>query len=184
MPLSRDAIRSSSLTRLICGISALNRVNPSAAERREKLSVASQTHSSAGPFFRVLTAPGRGAIGVVRVWGAGAVEAVGKAFRAGTARPLGESVPGRLVLGRMGTGLGDEVVAVVLDSAIPAVEIQCHGGPAAVAMVLDSLERAGALRDDRWAIPGLDHPAGDPLSAQAIEDLALAPTVLHGRDPP
>ena len=77
----------------------------------------------------------------------------------------------------MGTGLGDEVVAVVLDSAIPAVEIQCHGGPAAVAMVLDSLEQAGALRDDRWAIPGLDHPAGDPLSAQAIEDLALAPTV-------
>jgi tRNA modification GTPase len=140
--------------------------------------VACETHSNDGFFFRVLTAPGRGAIAVIRVWGARAIEAVGAGFHANAAIPLEESTPGRLLLGRMGAGLGDEVVAVVLESGIPAVEIQCHGGTAAVSMVLESLERAGAQRDQPWALPELDYPGGDTLSGEAMEDLALAPTVL------
>ena len=35
-----------------------------------------------------------------------------------------------LRLGRIGQGPGDEVVAVVLEAELPAVEIQCHGGAA------------------------------------------------------
>ena len=58
-------------------------------------------------------------------------------FRANAAMPLEERVPGRLVLGRMGAGLGDEVVAVVLKTGIPTVEIQCHGGTAAVGIVVE-----------------------------------------------
>jgi tRNA modification GTPase len=130
------------------------------------------------PLFRVLTAPGRGAIAVIRVWGAGAIEAVGKDFRGSAAVTLAQSVPGRLLLGRMGAGQGDEVVAVVLETEVPAVEIQCHGGNAAVGMVLEALERAGVKRGELWELPGLDYPGSDTLSAEAIQDVALAPTVL------
>jgi tRNA modification GTPase len=125
-------------------------------EGHPELFVASDTHPAAGPFFRELTAAGRGAIAVIRVWGVGAIQAVGSAFRANSGLPLEQSTPGRLLLGRMGAGLGDEAVAVVLETAIPAVEIQCHGGTAAVGMVLESLERAGAQRGKRWELAGLD----------------------------
>ncbi len=138
----------------------------------------SETRSNDGPFFRALTAPGRGAIAVIRVWGAGAIEAVSMGFRANAAMRLEESAPGRLVLGRMGAGLGDEVVAVVLKTGIPTVEIQCHGGTAAVGIVVESLERAGVQLCQRWELPGLDYPGGGVLSAEALEDLAFAPTVL------
>jgi tRNA modification GTPase len=139
---------------------------------------ASGTHSSAGPFCRVLTAPGRSAIAVIRVWGAGAIQAVGGAFRANASVPLEQSAPGRLLLGRMGAGLGDEVVAVVLETSTPAVEIQCHGGTAAVGMVLESLGLAAVELADRWELPGLDLPGVDSLAAEALEDLGFASTVL------
>jgi tRNA modification GTPase len=147
-------------------------------EGHPELFVASDTHPAAGPFFRELTAAGRGAIAVIRVWGVGAIQAVGSAFRANSGLPLEQSTPGRLLLGRMGAGLGDEAVAVVLETAIPAVEIQCHGGTAAVGMVLESLERAGAQRGQRWELAGLDYPGDDSLAAEAHEDLGLATTVL------
>ncbi len=47
---------------------------------------------------------------------------------------------GRLRVGRVGSGLGDEVVAVVIEGEPPEVEIQCHGGSAAVALVVEALE--------------------------------------------
>jgi tRNA modification GTPase len=141
-------------------------------------SIPSQEHANDGPFFTVLSAPGRGAIAVIRVWGKGAIEAVAVGFRANAAVPLLESEPGRLLIGRMGAGLGDEVVAVVLKTEVPAVELQCHGGTAAVEMVLESLERAGARRGRAWEIPRFDYPGGDRLSAEAIQDLAHAQTVL------
>ncbi len=140
---------------------------------------ASLEHSNNGPFFAVLTAAGRGAIAVIRVWGEGAIEAVGLGFRPYTATPLDKDVSGRLRVGRMGAGLGDEVVVAVLnETEVPAVEIQCHGGVAAVESVLQSLEHAGVRRGGRWEIPRFDHPGNDGLSAEALEDLAHAPTVL------
>ena len=78
---------------------------------------------------------------MIRVWGEGAIEAVGLGFRPYTATPLDQHVSGRLRVGRMGAGLGDEVVVAVLKAEVPAVEIQCHGGMAAAVSVLDSLER-------------------------------------------
>ena len=139
--------------------------------------IASTTDANAEPFFRVLTASGRGAIAVIRVWGTGAIEAVGSVFRANAAVPLEQCAPGRLLLGHMGAGLGDEVVAVVLDAPIPAIEIQCHGGTAAVAMVVEALQSAAGRPAQRWEMPGFDDHGGGSLSAEALQDLALASTV-------
>jgi tRNA modification GTPase len=138
---------------------------------------ARREHSNNGPCFTVLTAAGRGAIAVIRVWGTGVIEALGLCFRPYTATPLRKTTSGRVRVGRMGAGLGDEVVVAVLETQVPAVEIQCHGGAAAVEMVLDSLERAGVRPGRRWEIPGFDYPGGEALSEQAARDLAHAPTV-------
>ena len=92
----------------------------------------------------VLTAPGRGAIAVVRVWGSRARDAANAVFRPNRGRSLAETPSGRPRVGRVGEGLGDEVVAVVLDGDEPEVEIHCHGGAAATELVLDALRGAGA----------------------------------------
>jgi tRNA modification GTPase len=81
-----------------------------------------------------------------------------------------------LRLGRIGDALGDEVVAVVLEAASPTVEVQCHGGAAAVELVITALEKAGAQRCDRWR--ATEPAARDRLSAEALDDLAHAPTIL------
>jgi tRNA modification GTPase len=127
------------------------------------------------PSFRILTAPGRGAIAVVRVWGQTAVSVVDAVFHPAAGTSLAGSRAGRLRVGRAGLGQGDEVVAVRLPGAVPTVEIQCHGGPAAVAAVVAALEAAGARPWDGEE-PGPD-PLGDPIAAQALADLPQAPTL-------
>jgi tRNA modification GTPase len=129
------------------------------------------------PCYRLLTAEGRGAIAVVRVWGSGAIEVVRKVFRPITEVPWDERSPARMRLGRLGAGVGDEVVAVLLKTDVPTVELQCHGGTAAVSLVLEALESAGAKPGRRWAIPGFDFARGDLLAADALDDLPWAKTV-------
>ena len=75
----------------------------------------------------------------------------------------------------MGRGLGDEVVAVVLAEEPPAVEIQCHGGAAALELVVEALRSAGAtpVEPAAWA----EHEASSPIQAEALIDLAGAPTL-------
>ncbi|WP_435011177.1 GTPase [Tundrisphaera lichenicola] len=123
----------------------------------------------------MLTAPGRGAIAVIRVWGEGALRVADSAFRPIRGKGLASSRPCRLRVGRIGSGLGDEVVAVVIEGHPPEVEVQCHGGPAAVALVVEALTVGGAkLRSDRaWA----RHSAGSSLRAEATLALAKAPTL-------
>jgi tRNA modification GTPase len=125
--------------------------------------------------FRIMTAEGRAAIAVVRVRGPAALEVVESVFRPHRGRSLGGTEPGRLRLGRAGVGVGDEVVAVRLEGATPTVEIQCHGGAAAVAAVVGALEAAGAVRADRDPV-ALSRAEGR-IRAQAMEDLAAAPTL-------
>jgi tRNA modification GTPase len=123
----------------------------------------------------VLTPPGRGAVAVVRVWGADAVRVATAAFRPNRPARLSDTPCGRLRVGRMGNGLGDEVVAVRLDGETADVEVHCHGGAAPLELVLTALEAQGAPRREptEWAA----HVHRSPLSAQAVIDLAQAPTI-------
>ena len=123
-----------------------------------------------------LTATGRGAIAVLRVWGQNALEIVNAVFRPHRGKRLAETPRGQLRLGRIGQGRGDEVVVVVLGGRLPAVEVQCHGGAAAVNLVCAALEAAGATIVDRARL--VEHLAHDPIGRDALADLALAPTVL------
>jgi tRNA modification GTPase len=107
------------------------------------------------PQVAVLTAAGTGAIGAVGVRGAGAVEVVDSVFRGAVARAIESAGPGKPRLGRIGPGAGDEVVAVVTGTDPPAVEVYCHGGTAAVAMVREELLAAGCEVGDtsQWLVP-------------------------------
>ena len=128
-----------------------------------------------GPAVTILTPQGRGAIGVVRAWGPGALAVADAAFRPARGVGLSQTEPGRLRLGRIGQGLGDEVVAVVLDGDPPSVEIQCHGGPVAIALVVDALRDAGAevAEPEAWATSQAD----SSIQAEALVDLSRAPTL-------
>ncbi|MFI5459357.1 MAG: GTPase [Isosphaerales bacterium] len=129
-----------------------------------------------GTFVRLLTAEGRGAIAVVRVWGPKAIEVADAVFRPNRGVRLARTAAGRLRLGRIGEGPGDEVVAVVVEAEPPTVEIQCHGGAAAVALVQAALEAAGARRWRGSPRADREHASAD-LVADALFDLARAPTL-------
>jgi tRNA modification GTPase len=122
----------------------------------------------------VLTPEGRGALAVLRVWGPGALEVVDAVFRPARGAALAETPCERLRLGRIGAGLGDEVVAVVIPGDSPEVEIHCHGGPAAVALVVEALVGRGAERRQPGA--WVRHEAPTTLEAEALVDLARSPT--------
>src|SRR3954452_16412969 len=130
---------------------------------------------SRGPRVCLLTPEGRGAVAVLRVWGPRALEVVDAAFRPSRGVRLAESPPGRLRLGRMGAGLGDEVVAVVLPGDGLEVEVQCHGGASAVALVVEALVERGAER--RQPVAWVRHAASSAIEAEAQVDLARAPTL-------
>jgi tRNA modification GTPase len=96
-------------------------------------------------------------------------------------RPLTTTPHGQPRLGRVGAGLGDEVLAVILPGdGEPEVEIHAHGGAAAVRLVLDALVAAGAVESTaaRWqqtrsraAVTrqaALDLPRASTLRAAAI----------------
>ena len=112
--------------------------------------------TAGGAFYQLLTATGRGAIAVVRVWGPRAIEVADLVFRPTGPTRLSQSPEGRLRLGRIGEGLGDEVVAAKLEAEAPIVEIQCHGGTAAVALVLEALQTAGARPAELGSPAGLE----------------------------
>jgi tRNA modification GTPase len=135
-----------------------------------------QAATSGGQTFAArLTAPGRGAIAVVRVWGPRAIEVADAVFRPIGGKALAETRPGELRLGRVGRGVGDEVVAVVHGGAVASVELQCHGGAAVVDMVLRELEAAGALGVDPAVPAGC--AGASRLSSLALHDLSFAATV-------
>lgn len=127
----------------------------------------------------VLTANARGAVAVLRIWGLDALAVADAVFRPARGDRLARSGLEVPRFGRAGAGIGDEVVAVVVGpvraGGVPEVELHCHGGTAAVVLVVEALADAGASvrRSQSWN----RHAAGRALSAQARADLARAPTV-------
>jgi tRNA modification GTPase len=129
--------------------------------------------SRASPLVVVrLTPPGRGAIATVLVEGPGALAAVEAPFRSVRGRLLTGLPPGRLAFGHFGPEPGEEVVVRVRSGE--SVEVHCHGGRAAVAMVEQALVDLGCRPMDwrRWA----RQRSEDPIAADAWIALAEART--------
>jgi tRNA modification GTPase len=104
------------------------------------------------------TAPGEGAVGIVRVSGPEALPLVAGLFTASSRRPLTEAPSHTVHHGHLADAAGepiDEVLVVLMRgprsyTREDVVEVQCHGGPAAVEAALAALTGAGA----RLAEPG------------------------------
>jgi tRNA modification GTPase len=92
----------------------------------------------------LLTPPGRGALAVVGVAGAGALDVVAKLFHPRGA-PLPDRPDGGIVFGRWADPERGEELVVVRRTP-ESLEVHCHGGVAASEAVIRSLEAAGAVR--------------------------------------
>ena len=126
--------------------------------------VHSQTHVC------VLTGGSKGALAVIHIWGPSAIDIADRVFRPNSGRRLSKGPRDRPRFGRVGTGLGDEVVAVILGEG-REVEIHCHGGPQPIAMVMNEIIDHGAARlpAESW----LDHDAENSIAADFEEKLNL-----------
>ena len=107
------------------------------------------------PAVAILTPPGRGALAVVGVVGAGAVPLVDRLFRSRSGRTVAERPDGGVCFGRWRSGGGDREDGepgedlVVVRRRADLVEVHCHGGLAASAAVIASLV-AGGAREVPW----------------------------------
>ena len=134
----------------------------------------------------VATPPGRGGVGILRISGPGAIEAVSKIFKARSKKPLIDQPDRTLVYGTMYGKRGqilDQGLAFV--SRAPhsytgeeTAELQCHGSPIVLAELLEALFAQGL----RQASPGEFTKRAflngklDLIQAEAVIDLIDAET--------
>ena len=123
----------------------------------------------------VLTAASRGALAVIRIWGRDALAVADRAFRPAHGVRLANGPCERPRFGRAGERVGEEIVALIGSEYPLEVEFHCHGGRAAVDLVLAAIENAGAehATAERW----IARPTQESLTAQALADMANAPTL-------
>ena len=130
------------------------------------------TREQKNPVVVRLTPSGRGAVATLRVEGPDAVDVVQSHFQARSDRRLADCSTDQIVVGRFGGPHGEEVVARRADEE--AIELHCHGGPAVVQLLEETLASAGC-RCVGWR----DWTAGrhnDPIEAATLVALADAPT--------
>ena len=102
---------------------------------------------------------------------AGAIDIVQLHFRAHSGRPLASYTSDQIVVGRFGGEQGEEVV--LRRCGDDAVELHCHGGRAAVAMIEETLVSAGCRA---WHGRRIRTQCDDPIAAAALTALADART--------
>ena len=133
----------------------------------------------------------RSAIGILRLSGPGAVEAVSAVFQPKNGRPLAGCGPHRLVCGTLFDAAGRPIdQALATFSRAPdsytgedTAELQCHGSPAVLALGLEALFAQGA----RLAGPGeftrraFLNGKLDLTQAEAVADLIDAETPAAAR---
>jgi tRNA modification GTPase len=147
----------------------------------------------------VLTPPGAGAIGVVRVVGPDAVSLVDQAFHPASGGGLSAAQGDRLRYGHFVDGeetIDDVIVSVTTrhegknvetpkrrnaetrgeESADLVVDISAHGGVRVIERILQTLERLGASVGEPGDAVGLAWPTGSQIEHEAIEALTRAKT--------
>jgi tRNA modification GTPase len=119
-----------------------------------------------------LTPPGRGAVASVLVEGPGTIELVQSMVRIKSGRPIADFPENQLVLGHFDGENGEEII--VRRRGPHAVELHCHGGYSAVAMIEDRLRQNGGqvITWRQW----ISDFQSDPIAAAAQVALADAPT--------
>jgi tRNA modification GTPase len=119
-----------------------------------------------------LTPWGRGAVASILLEGPGAADVLQTLITTKSGRPLAEFAEDRLVLAHFGGEHGEEIV--VRRRSSRAVELHCHGGYAAAAMIEEFLRQRGCrVADWRQWIAETDR---DPIAAAALVALCDAPT--------
>jgi tRNA modification GTPase len=119
----------------------------------------------------LLTPPGRGALAVVGVAGAGALDVVAKLFHPRGGMPLADLPDGSIAFGRWADPERGEELVVVRRTP-ESLEVHCHGGLAASEAVIWSLEAAGTVRQPwpEW----LAASGASEIEVEAREALAQA----------
>ena len=130
-------------------------------------------------YSELLTPPGAGAIGVVRVTGPDAPIIVEQVFRANRQRPLSTGAPNRIVYGRFVVGdeiIDDVLVSRVPDRVPPAVDLCAHGGVRILERILEALQRVGAPMRESCEEPTDVWPAANRIQQEIVEALQQART--------
>jgi tRNA modification GTPase len=133
-----------------------------------------------GAHASLITPPGEGGIGIVSLWGPGALEVLEQVF-VGSKRRAGQIPSGAIAHGtirRAGEVLDEVIVARLEPEGLgvpePYFEVNCHGGIMAVQAVLRRLEEAGTTVVDSSELSALSPAESGPLSGEAIRVRALA----------
>lgn len=140
------------------------------------------TAAAAKTTVSLLTPPGAGALGVVRLRGPGAVQLLDGVFVPAGNKPLNPAAVDRPRYGQLidgGETIDDAVVTCGLAESVPSVDIACHGGVRTLERVLAMFQRRGALltgssEASLWEPRNL-------LEQEALNELALARTLQAAR---
>lgn len=134
----------------------------------------------------IATAPGEGGIGIVRLSGPDAIEVAGRLFRAANGRPLQSAASHSAHYGKIIDEDGeviDEAIALVMRAphsytAEDVVELQCHGGYAALRATLARTTASGARPAERGEFTKRAFLNGriDLTQAGAVMDVVSAKT--------
>lgn len=124
--------------------------------------------------FYVPTPRGRGAIATISIHGPSIFTTLGKAFLPISGRELATYPIGSTVYGRFHSSDAAKEDVVLGIIAADEVEIHCHGGPAAVAAICETLQRAGGM--ERSPQDWLREQTADKIAAEALLALADAKT--------
>ncbi|MCA9102828.1 MAG: 50S ribosome-binding GTPase [Planctomycetales bacterium] len=123
-----------------------------------------------------LTPAGRGGIATVVVDGPHATECVAALFRGHGGTPLTALTIGQIAVGCFGPPPGEEIV--VCRRTADRVELHCHGGEAAVTVILDRLVASGCQTCEwqHWIERAASDTVAKTIAAEALTALAAAQT--------
>ncbi len=129
----------------------------------------------------VLTPPGTGAIGLIRVLGSEAIHVVAQVFQSKSAKPLTEDLlaGGRLRYGwivQSSERIDDVLVSSHQIAGEDAVDISAHGGVRIMERILGSLEAVGAVVSSTPISASEVWPVTNKIEAEALDALVRAKT--------